>query len=91
MGTPQIISPVIANFVLDGLEKVVKKSIESYTKSGEQTVRIKDSNGITKQRRVSTRIKVVRFADDFVIFGRSRRMLELVKDGVNKFLAERGV
>lgn len=94
-GTPHggIISPVIANFVLDGLETTVYKAIEYFTKSKarEKTVRYKDNEGTTQIRNLSARIKVVRYADDFVIFGRSRRMLQIVRNDVNDFLKTRGV
>jgi len=94
-GTPQggIISPVIANFVLDCLGTTVYKAIEYLTKSKarEKTVRYKDNEGTTQIRNLSARIKVVRYADDFVIFGRSRRMLQIVRNDVNDFLKTRGV
>lgn len=79
--------------MLDGLEEAAKRAVESYTKSarGEKTVRYQDSDGRTRRRLISTKLKVVRFADDFVIFGRSRRMLMIVKKGIDKFLDERGV
>lgn len=75
-GTPQggIISPVLANLALDGMEKVVNERF-----------RHKDNSKLT------TGVNVVRYADDFVISGRSREMLEEIKDFVSAFLAERGL
>ena len=69
-GVPQggIISPVIANMTLDGLERTIKKRF----------------------RRV--KVNVVRFADDFVITGKTKELLEdEVAPIVAEFLAERGL
>ena len=94
-GTPQggIISPVIANFVLDGLEETVRNATEIYTRSAneEKTVRYKDSHGKIVRRLISLKLKTVRFADDFVVFGRSRRMLLIIKKAITEFLKVRGV
>jgi RNA-directed DNA polymerase len=71
-GTPQggIISPVLANLTLDGLEKLLSQRFKS------------------RKHKVHT----VRYADDFVITGSSKELLENeVKPFVEKFLAERGL
>jgi len=71
-GTPQggIISPVLANMALDGLEQAVKSAVP---KRG-------------------AKVNVIRYADDFVITGAHRRLLEeSVKPAVTSFLAERGL
>ena len=75
-GTPQggIISPVLANLTLDGLETVALQ-VEPY-------------------RRVNLRpkINVVRYADDFIITGRSKEQLEeKVLPAIAAFLEERGL
>ena len=73
-GTPQggIISPVLANMTLDGLEKTLQEHFP-------------------KQHRPVT-FSFIRYADDFVITGRSKEFLELeVKPLVEKFLAQRGL
>lgn len=75
-GTPQggIISPVLANLTLDGLETVALQ-VEPY-------------------RRVNLRpkINVVRYADDFIVTGRSKEQLEeKVLPAVAAFLGERGL
>ncbi|MCP4007406.1 MAG: group II intron reverse transcriptase/maturase [bacterium] len=70
-GTPQggIISPVLANLALDGLEEVVK--------------------GAAPYR---SKVNTVRFADDFIITGQSRELLEEnVLPAVSAFLASRGL
>lgn len=83
-GVPQggVISPIIANMVLDGLTKVAKESVQS----------IKDKAGKRRFRRFQPKINVVRYADDFVVTCRSRTMLEkLVKPAIKEFLEERGL
>lgn len=70
-GTPQggIISPLLANIVLDGMEAVVK----TLAKRGDK-------------------IHMVRYADDFVISGRSKEILEQkVKPAIEAFLMDRGL
>lgn len=76
-GTPQggIISPVLANLTLDGLERRLRENHP------------KDSK--TARRR---QVNLIRYADDFVITGRSRELLESeVKPLVQQFMAERGL
>jgi len=76
-GTPQggIVSPVLANLTLDGLEA---KLPELYPKK------------TAKSRRA--KVNVVRFADDFVITGSSKELLETeVKPLVEQVLHERGL
>jgi len=79
-GTPQggIISPVLANMTLDGLEKLLR---EKYPTKGP---------GGNKGRR--SKVHMVRYADDFIITGSSQRLLEKeVKPLVIGFLQERGL
>ncbi|MQT77282.1 group II intron reverse transcriptase/maturase, partial [Pseudomonas helleri] len=76
-GTPQggIISPVIANMALDGLEAAVHASV-----------------GPTKRAREKSKINVVRYADDFVVTGISKEILEhSVLPAVRRFMAIRGL
>lgn len=70
-GTPQggIISPVLANLVLDGLEKKLR------TRKGKQGL-----------------VNLIRYADDFVITGRTKELLETeVMPIVEAHLKERGL
>ena len=79
-GTPQggIISPVIANLALDGLEACLK---DTFKKS-----RRKPHRGF------NPKVHLVRYADDFIITGHSQQILEeQVKPVVDSFLAERGL
>jgi RNA-directed DNA polymerase len=79
-GTPQggIISPVLANMALDGLERILRKK---YPNSGSRATK-----GKNKQ------VNLVRYADDFIITGISKEVLEEeIKPLVTEFLWERGL
>jgi RNA-directed DNA polymerase len=77
-GTPQggIISPTLANMALDGLEAKLRKVF-----------------GRAHSRKHNKhKVNYVRYADDFVITGISRELLELeVKPLVISFMADRGL
>jgi RNA-directed DNA polymerase len=76
-GTPQggIISPTLANIVLDGIEAALARRYPPTTNAGRKA-----------------KVNFVRYADDFVITGASKEMLENeVKPMVRDFLAERGL
>jgi RNA-directed DNA polymerase len=78
-GTPQggIISPVLANLTLDGLER---KLLELYPK------------GSYRARKTKSRINVIRYADDFIVTGGTKELLEReVKPVIEQFLKERGL
>lgn len=71
-GTPQggVISPLLANLALDGLEAAVRRVVPAR----------------------GAKVHVVRYADDFIITGRSRELLEeVVRPAVEGFLAARGL
>ena len=77
-GTPQggIISPVLANMALDGLEEVLEAAFgQRNTKASYRT-----------------KVNYVRYADDFVVSGISKELLEReVRPIVEAFMAERGL
>lgn len=76
-GVPQggIISPVIANLVLDGLEAELRRRFPISYRAGNRTT-----------------VRMVRFADDFIITGNSEQQLrDEVQPVVEAFLQERGV
>jgi RNA-directed DNA polymerase len=76
-GTPQggVISPVLANLALDGLERLLREKYPSNTKRGDLA-----------------QVNLVRYADDFIITGRSKELLEgEVRPLVEAFLRERGL
>jgi len=79
-GTPQggIISPTLANMTLDGLEVLLAQHFP----------REKWKDG----KRWRSKVNLVRYADDFVITGDSRELLEdEVRPLVEQFLKERGL
>ncbi|TAK27709.1 MAG: group II intron reverse transcriptase/maturase [Chloroflexota bacterium] len=76
-GSPQggIISPVLANLALDGLERQLRERYPIH---------------VAKAQRGT--VNLVRYADDFIITGRSKELLESeVKPLVERFLGERGL
>jgi len=78
-GTPQggIISPTLANVTLNGLE-------------GELIAHLNAQFGTKKAKKL--KVNVVRYADDFVITGDSKEMLEReVRPWIEAFLAVRGL
>jgi len=93
-GTPQvsggIISPILANMTLNGLEKIVEESILPITASKAKRYTIKDKQG--KIRWYNLGIKCIRYADDFIILARSKHVINnYVKPEIIKFLKERGL
>jgi RNA-directed DNA polymerase len=78
-GTPQggIISPLLANLTLDGLERGLELHLRKQLKYVDNK---------------AAKVNVVRYADDFVITGSSQELLEhTVKPWVEAFLRERGL
>ena len=76
-GTPQggIISPILANWTLDGLEQAALTSVAS-----------------TERRRRPFKVHAVRYADDFIVTGASKSLLEhQVRPAIEAFLKERGL
>jgi group II intron reverse transcriptase/maturase len=88
-----VVSCVLSNFVLDGLEKRVTKSCDFETKSvsGDMTICYKNAGCETFRKWKLFKLKTIRYADDFTVFGRSRRILEVIKPEVINFLQERGL
>lgn len=77
-GTPQggAISPLLANMTLDGLQQMLRKRFR-YDKAHNYRTNM---------------VNMVRYADDFIITGRSKELLENeVLLAVEEFLAERGL
>jgi RNA-directed DNA polymerase len=76
-GTPQggIISPTLANMTLDGMEKELRRRF--------------GARGSEKSKK--HKVNFIRYADDFVITGISREILEQAKSMMEVFLADRGL
>ena len=80
-GTPQggIISPALANYALDGLERLLRKKFPEGT-------RLKSLGG------KSASVNFIRYADDFVITSKTKEILEgKVQPVVERFLQQRGL
>jgi RNA-directed DNA polymerase len=79
VGTPQggIISPTLANMVLDGLEQLLEDSIRKRRANGQIVY--------------NPKINLIRYADDFVVTGDSPETLAKAKEVVVTFLKERGL
>jgi RNA-directed DNA polymerase len=77
-GTPQggVISPVLMNLALDGLQALLRSRFH---------------DDLTKRER-NRKVNLIRYADDFVITGYSKEFLEQeVKPLVRDFLSQRGL
>lgn len=78
-GTPQggIISPVLANLALDGLERRLRSIFPR-------------SNRVTKSKRKM--VNIIRYADDFIITANSQELVrDQIMPMVEEFLKERGL
>ena len=82
-GTPQggIISPILANMVLDGIEEIVQKHNKVHTKS-------KNFKIISRKH---LRFNFVRYADDFVVIGENPKLLRELQKDIEIFLSQRGL
>jgi RNA-directed DNA polymerase len=85
-----IISPLLANFTLNGLEQVVLDSIKPLTKSVTQRTSVRAKDG--KYKIINMLVSIVRYADDFIILARSRHIIiNYIKPSVVEFLKIRGL
>lgn len=78
-GTPQggIISPILANMALDGIQELLASKFPIAIKNGKE---------------IRHKINLVRYADDFIVTGDSEEILkDEVKPLIAEFLAERGL
>ena len=76
-----VISPTLMNHTLNGLEEYLEKAFKpgyGISSTGKKVLK-------------ATCIKLVRYADDFIVTGRSRRQLERVKQVIEEFLKLRGL
>lgn len=78
-GTPQggTISPVICNMVLDGIEKILRAKFYNTNRNGKS---------------YAPKVNFIRYADDFIITGESKEILEeKVMPLLKAFMLERGL
>ena len=80
-GTPQggILSPIMANMTLDGIEKQIK---EKYWK---------EKNGTISARHNKYKVNYTRYADDFIVSAESKEILTEIKEIITTHLKERGL
>ena len=80
MGTPQggVLSPVLCNVALNGLEEIIKMKSKEFCKP-------------ILGYRGNPKVHVVRYADDFIVVGPSKKMLKVLRPHIKIFLAERGL
>jgi RNA-directed DNA polymerase len=81
-GTPQggIISPILANFTLNGIDSLMQDNFKRKWIRGE-------GHSIA----ITPKVNPVRYADDFVITARTKEIAEEAKELVRKHIAERGL
>jgi len=81
-GTPQggIISPILANMTLDGIESML---VDKYHRSRSGRI----------NRNVARKYKVnfVRYADDFIVTAKTKEIAEEVKELIKDFLTDKGL
>ncbi len=81
-GTPQggIISPILANMTLDGMEKAIASKYHV------------GKNGVIDKTRFNPeKVHFVRYADDFIVTATSEETAKDIAEVVKVFLAERGL
>ncbi len=81
-GTPQggIISPILANMTLDGIEKLLS---ENFPKN--------KYNRIEGIRTAKYKVNFVRYADDFIVTAKTEEIAKEVKELIKDFLKDRGL
>lgn len=81
-GTPQggIISPILANMALDGIQAELIKNFDTNLK-GKYSSFVHDKH----------KVNLVRYADDFIVTAATREIAEKAKNIIRDFLKERGL
>jgi len=80
-GTTQgsIISPILSNITLDGIEKIL--DIKYHSKN----------NKINRRIASKYQVNLVKYADDFIVTARTKEIAEEVKVHIGNFLKQRGL
>ncbi len=81
-GTPQggVISPILANMALDGMQKVLSDKFHT-NRLGKIDLRFKNAH----------KVNLVRYADDFIVTAATKEIAEEAKELIKNFLTERGL
>ena len=87
-GTPQggVISPLLANIALHGLEYETKKAL-----SVDLFQYMKDTKGRASNMDAQRNISIIRYADDFVIIHESKEIIQKAKQFVEEWLKQVGL
>jgi len=106
-GIPQggIISPLLMNFTLNGLENLLEEAKKEYVNTTKGAclsyrevdgwrIRLKavsrlKTDEVFKERSIAC--KIIRFADDFILISGSERLLNIIKVKAKNFLKIRGL
>jgi len=102
-----IISPLLMNFTLNGMESILEEAkceFAKNTKGAGAYLRTREIDGIRLSIKSVSRIskeklfkeraiacKMVRFADDFVVISGSEKLLNMIKVKIKEFLQIRGL
>lgn len=81
-GTPQggVISPILANMALDGMQKALYDRFHT-NRLGNEDIRFKNAH----------KVNFVRYADDFIVTAATKEIAEEAKSIIRNFLQERGL
>lgn len=81
-GTPQggVISPILANMALDGMQKALYDRFHT-NRLGKEDIRFKNAH----------KVNFIRYADDFIVTAATKEIAEEAKQIVSQFLKERGL
>lgn len=81
-GTPQggVISPILANMTLDGMQKALSDRFHT-NRQGKVSLQYKNAH----------KVNLVRYADDFIVTAATREIAEEAKELIRDFLQTRGL
>lgn len=81
-GTPRggVISPILANMALDGMQKALYDRFHT-NRLGKEDIRFKNAH----------KVNLVRYADDFIVTAATKEIAEEAKSIIRSFLKERGL